>query len=271
MSDGGKIPGLKGIGPLLIPVFGIVFAVIGLILVLSTFNSGCGGYNGTSVEQKAPATSTSGTGQEPVAFGLPKKAAHYESNTPAHASTLPAPPINVVIDFNFDLAPPSSISVTSKGKEYGTGETVIDDSKLAMRRAVDPQAPDGLYEVAYTACWPDGSCHDGNFQFAIDRSLASTFTDMRNQPEVTIRQSDISFQPDKVIISKGTKATWVNDDNVEHFVNTDSHPAHTYYLPMNSRGLAPGATFSLTFTEPGAYPYHCSAHADQMTGMILVQ
>jgi plastocyanin len=40
---------------------------------------------------------------------------------------------------------------------------------------------------------------------------------------------------------------------------------------MNSRGLANGASFSVTFTMAGAYPYHCSAHADRMTGMILVE
>jgi hypothetical protein len=25
----------------------------------------------------------------------------------------------------------------------------------------------GLYLVKYTACWPDGSCHDGQFAFAV--------------------------------------------------------------------------------------------------------
>src|SRR3990167_1793893 len=42
-----------------------------------------------------------------TSFSNPKKSAHYESNTPEHGSTLAGVPINVVINFNFDLAVPS--------------------------------------------------------------------------------------------------------------------------------------------------------------------
>jgi len=184
---------------------------------------------------------------------------------------LPGPPINIVIDFNFDLGPGSNISISKDGQEFGAGETMIDNNKLAMRRLVNPQSPDGIYEVSYDACWPDGSCQDGLFQFAIDSSISQTFTDMRNMPDVSVVMSDISFQPRDIIVSPGTTVTWTNNDQVEHFVNTDSHPAHTYFPQMNSRGLAMGASFSATFTMPGAYPYHCSAHADQMSGVILVR
>ncbi|MFC1988571.1 VOC family protein [Chloroflexota bacterium] len=63
-------------------------------------------------------------------FGTPKKSPHWESNTPGHESMLAAVPINVVIDFNFDLGPGSAISITNDGKEYATGDTIIDDNKL---------------------------------------------------------------------------------------------------------------------------------------------
>jgi len=82
---------------------------------------------------------------------------------------------------------------------------------------------------------------------------------------------ETSFRPAGILISPGTTVVWSNSDPFEHFVNTDSHPAHTYYPEQNSRGLAQGATFAVTFTRPGAYPYHCSAHAGVMTGMIVVQ
>lgn len=205
------------------------------------------------------------------AFGTPKKSAHYETNTPAHGAILAAPPINVVIDFNFDLAPPSRISISNDGKEYGIGDLVIDRNKLSMRRNLDPSAPDGLYTVKYNACWPDRSCHEGYFEFAVDRSTVSAYVDMTNRPEVTISMSEILFKPQHILISAGTKVTWVNDEEVEHYVNTDSHPAHTYYPAQNSSALKQGARYSVTFTQPGAYPYHCSAHADAMTGNIVVQ
>ena len=204
-------------------------------------------------------------------FGNPKKSAHYETNTPNHGSTLAGVPVNVVIDFNFDLAEPSEIKIEMGEKDYGVGDTVIDENKLSMRRSMDPSSPDGLYTVNYNACWPDKTCHDGYFQFAIDRSLSSEFEDMTGQDEITIRMSDIMFDPKDIKIGKGTKITWVNDDFVEHFVNTDSHPAHTYFLEQNSKALGNGDEFSLTFENPGIYPYHCSAHEATMKGSILVE
>lgn len=204
-------------------------------------------------------------------FANPKKSAHYETNTPAHGSILAGVPVNIVLDFNFDLAKPSSISIISDDKEYGTGETTIDSNKLTMRRKLDPQAPDGLYTVNYNACWPDRTCHDGSFQFAIDRTVASTYTDMRGHSEITVRMSDLKFKPENLRISTGTKVTWINDDAAEHYINTDSHPAHTYLRAMNSRLIATGGSYSYTFNDSGAYPYHCSAHADSMIGSILVE
>lgn len=204
-------------------------------------------------------------------FQTPEKSAHYESNTPAHGTVLAAPPVNIVIDFNFDLAKPSSISITKGGKEEGLGDTTIDTNKLALRRNFNPTAPDGTYTVNYKACWPDGSCHDGSFQFAINRTEAEKAVDMRNKDIVNIDLASIAFNPKDIRISKGTKVVWTNSDNTIHYINTDSHPSHTYFPSQNSKALNKTDTYSLTFNTPGAYPYHCSAHADSMTGTIIVE
>ena len=207
-----------------------------------------------------------------ITFKNPKKSAHYESNTPAHGSILAAPPKNIVIDFNFDLALNSSISITgADGIEYGTGDTVVDKNKLALRRLMSYDSPDGVYTVSYNACWPDASCHKGNFQFVIDRSLADNYLDSRNKPAVEIKLSDIAFKPAQVRISPGTQITWINDEDVIHYINTDAHPSHTYYPAQNSMALAKGEKFSLVFDEAGIYPYHCSAHASNMIGSIIVE
>lgn len=223
------------------------------------------------VRERAPEESVTPVASPGVQFATPKKSAHFESSTPAHGSTLAAPSVNVVIDFNFDLAAKSSISITSGGKEYGTGTTTIDANKLAMRRTMDFASPDGLYTVTYEACWPDGSCHDGQFQFAIDRTGASGSLDLRGKSAVSVDLTDLAFAPATIRISKGTNVTWKNSDAVEHYVNTDAHPSHTYYPAQNSKLLKTGETYSLVFNTPGAYPYHCSAHADSMLGTILVE
>lgn len=202
-------------------------------------------------------------------FNNQKKSAHFETSTPSHGDILAGVPINVVLNFNFDLGKKSTISIKSEGKEYGVGEVLFDNNKLSVRKKIDPNALDGLYSVSYNACWPDGSCHDGSFEFAIDSTQKQSFMDLTNQKEVTIKMSEIMFNPQKVLISKGTKVTWVNDDQEEHYVNTDSHPGHSYYPTQNSKILSKGDKYSVTFSEAGIYPYHCSAHTS-MTAQILV-
>lgn len=204
-------------------------------------------------------------------FDNPKKSAHYESNTPSHGSTLAAVPVDVVLNFNFDLGDKSTLKITKDGKDYSTGNLTIDGNKLTMRRSMDKSAPTGLYKVEYDACWPDGSCHDGYFQFAINKDLQKNYQDLRNKKSVTIKLSDLKFKPMDIIISEATKVTWVNDDDATHYVNTDSHPAHTQVPAFNSKALQKGDSFSFTFNETGAYPYHCSAHASTMTANIVVQ
>ena len=41
--------------------------------------------------------------------------------------------------------------------------------KLSVTRRLDPNAPNGLYTVNYELCWPDGTCHIGQYQFAIQK------------------------------------------------------------------------------------------------------
>ena len=83
--------------------------------------------------------------------------------------------------------------------------------------------------------------------------------------------SQMKFEPMNVRINVGQTMTWINDEEVEHYVNTDSHPAHTQVLGFNSKALAKGADYSFVFREKGVYLYHCSAHASDMTGSIIVE
>lgn len=214
---------------------------------------------------------TSNRGNNSNEFNGPKKSAHFESNTPTHATVLAGVPINVVVDFNFDVAKGSSISIKNSEKEYGQGETIIDADPLAMRRNMDPNSPNGIYTVSYKACWADGSCHDGNFQFAIDRTKAAEFVDMRNKKEITVSLKNTTFNSQNIRVSVGTKVIWVNEDDMVHTVNTDSHPAHTYFTNQNSRNLNKGDKYSVTFEKTGIYLYHCTPHAAFMTGSILVE
>ncbi len=46
---------------------------------------------------------------------------------------------------------------------------------------------------------------------------------------------------------------WINKDPVVHTSTSDADV-------WGSPALAPGESFSFTFEEPGAHPYHCIPH-----------
>lgn len=244
---------------IILVVIALTVLVTGAYFVFNNQNQN----SNTSTQSQTPT-------QAQEAFTNPKKAAHWQSNTPNHADVLAAAPINIVINFDFDLAQNSEINIQKDGQDYGLGQTRIDENSLTMRRDMNPDAPDGIYTVAYNACWADGSCHDGSFQFEIDNSQSSKFEDMTGQTEVTVELANLSFNPINIKVSKGTTVTWINKDSVIHTINTDSHPAHTYFPDQNSRDLEVNGKYSVIFEKPGVYPYHCTPHADTMTGQILV-
>jgi plastocyanin/methionine-rich copper-binding protein CopC len=200
-----------------------------------------------------------------------KKSPHFLDSTPLHDEIYTAQPINVTINFDFDLAEGSDISVTdASGKEYTTGVVLIEDNKTALKKNLVSDMPAGTYMVNYTACWPDGSCHEGRFSFKINPAGIGEYRDMRSAGEVTIDMLNTSFVQNKVIVSPGTRVIWKNMDSVGHFVNTETHPEHTYFPQQNSRELAKDQTYAVVFTVAGQYNYHCSAHASTMLGSIIV-
>lgn len=204
-------------------------------------------------------------------FSKEAKSLHFVNSSPTHGEVFAASPVNVVLNFNFDLGKSSAITFNKDGKDYGVGETVVDENKLAMRRVLPEKLEDGIYTVSYKACWPDESCHSGEFQFEIDSETKSSYVDMTGKKEVEIDMENIAFLPAKVLVSKGTKITWVNKESAGHYVNTDPHAGHNHFIYLNSKYLNLNDSYSHVFTKAGEYPYHCSAHAGNMVGRVLVE
>lgn len=200
------------------------------------------------------------------------KTPHFTDSTPLDGEIYAAQPVNITINFNFDLARDSKILVTSKdGDEWTEGEVLIEDNNTALKRNLKQGMSGGDYLVKYTACFTDKSCQNGQFSFKIDSARKTEYQDFRGQSEVTLKMKNIKFAPGKIIISPGTTVIWENGDEVGHFVNTETHPEHTYYTIQNSKELLKTQTFSATFQTPGQYNYHCSAHVPEgMIGIILV-
>ena len=72
-----------------------------------------------------------------------------------------------------------------------------------------------------------------------------------------------AYAPNPVSISVGGAVTWVNNDNTAHTA-TGSNGS------FDSGTIAPGGSFTRTFTAAGSFPYHCTLHPG-MIGTVNVQ
>ena len=82
------------------------------------------------------------------------------------------------------------------------------------------------------------------------------------QDGAAISIANFAFQPDSLQVATGTTVTWTNADSTAHTVTADDGA-------FDAGPLAPGASFTQTFTTPGTYTYHCQIHPF-MTGTIVV-
>jgi plastocyanin len=84
--------------------------------------------------------------------------------------------------------------------------------------------------------------------------------------------TDTAYQPNPIQVSVGTTVTWTNNDSQPHTVTSGSNvqPDGKFDSSPNFNPLmAPGQTFSHTFTEAGEYPYYCALHPN-MVGTVSV-
>src|SRR6266536_467896 len=85
--------------------------------------------------------------------------------------------------------------------------------------------------------------------------------------EQSLSARDDFFDAEAVHVPVGTKVEWSNEGRNPHTVTADDGS-------FDSGNLAAGATYSITFTRAGAYPYFCKYHGSAggigMAGVILV-
>ena len=81
--------------------------------------------------------------------------------------------------------------------------------------------------------------------------------------ENTVKIDNFTFNPPRLIVTTGTRVTWINEDDIPHTVTSPTKLFKSKALDTDDR-------FSFTFTAPGVYEYFCSLHP-HMKGTIVVE
>ena len=82
--------------------------------------------------------------------------------------------------------------------------------------------------------------------------------------DASIQIVNFQFAPQNPTVKPGAKVTWTNGDTAVHSIK-DTSPLATPVSP----DMAKDATFSITYGQPGSYPYICGIH-QYMTGSVTV-
>ncbi len=100
-------------------------------------------------------------------------------------------------------------------------------------------------------------------------------TDKSSEAKV-IREGEVKvtsdgFEPQIIKVSKGTKVTWVNEDDQVHQVASDPHPTHTNLKNLDSGEMEKGITYSFTFNDKGSFTYHDHINPLKFSAEVVVE
>ena len=73
-----------------------------------------------------------------------------------------------------------------------------------------------------------------------------------------------AFTPTTITVSVNTTVTWINKDNMNHTVTSNTSGL------FSSGTIGNGSSFTHQFTTAGTFNYHCNFHSG-MNGTVVVQ
>ena len=92
-----------------------------------------------------------------------------------------------------------------------------------------------------------------------------TFEDLTGSTSVEVDAVDNNFKPAYIEIKAGTTVTFTNQGRNQHNVLPVDEGA---FEPIDVEEFEPGTSQSITFDDPGDYPYYCSLHGTKTKGMV---
>ena len=94
------------------------------------------------------------------------------------------------------------------------------------------------------------------------------YFDLRGNKEILISLQEFDINPEKIVVDRGTKIIWKNEDQLFHRVVSDSLVEGKPLF--DSQNIKSEGNFQMTFPDAGTFSYHCSFHAETMKGIIVV-
>lgn len=88
--------------------------------------------------------------------------------------------------------------------------------------------------------------------------------------EAAVAITSSGFEPATITIKVGTKVVWTNKSGGPATVNSDLHPTHLIYPPLNLGSMDDGGSKELVFDKPGTYKYHDHLNPS-LTGTVVVE
>lgn len=73
---------------------------------------------------------------------------------------------------------------------------------------------------------------------------------------VEVSLTSDGFSPATITIDKGTKVVWTNSSGDDATVDSDPHPIHTSYTPLNLGRFENGEKLEFVFNQTGTYNIH---------------
>lgn len=102
-------------------------------------------------------------------------------------------------------------------------------------------------------------------------TLPSPTTTSNAPKEATVTLTQQGFSPQTVMIKKGGIVTWINQSSTLATVNSDAHPTHLLYPPLNLGEFDNNQSFQLSFDKTGKFTYHNHLNPSQTGSVIVVE
>ncbi len=94
---------------------------------------------------------------------------------------------------------------------------------------------------------------------------AETFVDLTGEDALKVDALDNNFKAPYIEVTAGVPITFRNDGRNAHNVIPVSE---SEFDAVEADDFEPGAETTITFDQPGEFPYYCSLHGTETKGMV---